>query len=116
MRVDANWPQNIGQMAYLPCSGGVFPARPRRRYRRGSSGNSRSPLDGLGAQFDAVIDVELAEDVREMALDGRPRDEHPLADLGVREPFGDELDHLRDEGRPAWELHRPSRGPQRLSE
>src|SRR5262245_49820942 len=59
------------------------------------SGGCRSPLDGLSAELGAGVDVELPEDVGEVCLDRRLRDEHPLPDLGVGESLGDELDHLQ---------------------
>src|SRR5262245_21227252 len=91
MRVVANWPQNIGQMAYFRCSDGVFPTRATGRYARREVRRPFAPSGGLSAQLSAAVDVELPEDVGDVGLDGHLGDEHPLPDLRVGEPLGDEL-------------------------
>src|SRR5919201_4782689 len=72
--------------------------------------------DRPGCELGAVADIELLEDVGEVDLDSRARDEHPLADLGVGEALGYELDDLglgRGERFPAagGPLARPARAP-----
>jgi hypothetical protein len=47
---------------------------------------------GGGCQRGSVGDIDLAVDVREVDFDGRGRDEHPLRDCSVRQPFARELD------------------------
>src|SRR4051794_2574401 len=44
--------------------------------------------------LDAVAEVELLEDVRDVCLDGRVADVELLADLDVREAAGDQAKHV----------------------
>jgi hypothetical protein len=50
---------------------------------------------GYRRELGTGIDSKLLEDVREVGLRGRARDEHPLGDLRVRQAPRDELGHLQ---------------------
>ena len=60
--------------------------------------------DGL----DPVAQIELLEDVRDVRLDGRIADVELLADLGVREPAGDQAKHVELALCQLFELRRRS--------
>src|SRR5438105_14123543 len=57
-------------------------------------------------RLDAVTEVELLEDVRDVRLDGRVADVELSADLGVREAAGDEAKHVELALREIGELSR----------
>src|ERR1700690_3309324 len=61
----------------------------RRGLRRRDSGLV-GEYDGL----DAVAQVQLREDVRDVGLDGRRGDDERIGDLRVRETARDQLEHL----------------------
>jgi hypothetical protein len=59
---------------------------------------------GFGGEFAPGGDAELGQGVRDVRLDGSPRDKHPLGDRGVGEALGDQADSLQfgvGEGLPA---------------
>src|SRR4051794_18190070 len=68
------------------------------RERRGSVSvvrGSHDPVaDGAHRCLDAVLRAELAQDARDVVLDGRGADEQPAADRGVVAAFGEEAEHL----------------------
>ena len=53
-------------------------------------GSNRPALVGEHDRLDAVAEVELLEDVRDVRLDGRVADVELLRDLGVGEAAGDQ--------------------------
>src|SRR5262249_46544556 len=60
----------------------------------GAGGGALPPVpDRLGGELGAGGDVKLGENVREMGLHGPARDVQPLADLGVGQSLGDQVDH-----------------------
>ena len=60
--------------------------------------------------LDAVAEVELLEDVRDVRLDGRVADVELLADLGVREAAGDQTKDVQLALGQLAELFRGLRG------
>src|SRR5215475_9836813 len=84
-----------------------WPSSSSRRRPRSSAGASKSGFRGrcgLGVEepcfvcehdrLDAVAQIELLEDVRDVRLHGRVADVELLADLGVRQAPRDQAEHL----------------------
>ena len=53
-----------------------------------------APLDGVPHELHAVVQLELAERVLDVVLDSAVGDDQTLGDLLVREPLGDQPQHL----------------------
>ena len=74
--------------------------------RRGREGHDvvEAALDRVPHQLHAVVQLELAEGVLDVVLDGAVRDDQALGDLLVAEPLGDQPQHL---GLAVGELRAP---------
>ncbi len=59
-----------------------------------TSGLQQAQLAGARYCFGAPPNLEFAKNVPVVSFDGNDGEEKPLADLTIREPLGDESQHL----------------------
>ena len=74
----------------VPPKGGSRSTRRRRpAYTYGVADRARP-----AGRLDAAVDAELVVDVADVRADGLLADEQPRRDLAVREPFGEQVEHV----------------------
>src|SRR6476661_8117738 len=83
-------PGSIREVADMPC---VFVAPDRSMTCVGQC-SDEALADSFGGSFSARGGIEFGEDVGDVGLGGAGADEELISDLSVRQPLGDESQHL----------------------